>query len=158
MLFVWQAVRDAEAMRRRAEGLVPREDLQASAKRVRELEAELSARAAALASMVPASVLAAAHEEIRQLRDTCVMLEDGARRAAMAEAAVAAAKEEALVALQEVRRLRGCLDGSVPRAAAEAAEAQLDGLAAEVAWLRRLVASMDQVCYCFCDLRDVASV
>ena len=139
---VGQASREADTLRRRAESLVPREELLAAADRVRELEAELAAQQSARADTAPAAALAVAQEEARRLRETCGRLEDAARRAAAAEGAAAAAKEEAL---QEVRRLRGCLDGSVPRAKAEAVEAQLEGLASEVAWLRRLVASMAQV-------------
>ena len=121
---------------------MPREDLQAAQARVRELETHAAARAA---DMAPALALAATREEARRLREACARLEDGARRAAAAEAGVAGAKEEAAGAVAEARRLRGCLAGAVPRAAAEAAEAQLEGLAAEVAWLRRLVTSMAQV-------------
>jgi hypothetical protein len=124
---------------------VPAAELERASGRVRELEASLAARDAADADLAPAVELLAAREEARRLREACARLEDGARRAAGAEAAAAAAKEEALGALVEVRRLRGCLEGAVPRAAAEAAEAQLQGLAAEAAWLRRLVASMAQV-------------
>ena len=58
-----QAGREAETLRRRAESLVPREDLQAATERVRELEAELAARQAAASEMAPAAALAAAQEE-----------------------------------------------------------------------------------------------
>ena len=126
--------------------MVPREDLLTAAGRVRELEKQLFALQAASAGMAPAASLKAAHDEIRKLRDTCVLLEDGSRRVAAAEAAAKKAKEEALVALQEMQLLRSCLEKAVPRAQAEAAAAELEGLTAEVAWLRRLVASMAQVC------------
>ncbi len=95
----WQAGREAETLRRRAEGLVAREELLGAQARVRELEAQ---RLAAAADTAPAAALAAAQEEGRRLREACARLEDAARRAAAAEAAVVAAKEEALGALVEV--------------------------------------------------------
>ena len=124
--------------------MVPREDLLTSAGRVLELEKQLFALQAASAGMAPAASLKAAHDEIRKLRDTCVLLEDRSRRVAAAEAAAKKAKEEAQVALQEMQLLRSCLEKA--SAQAEAAAAELEGLTAEVTWLRRLVASMAQVC------------
>ena len=112
---------------------------------MRELEALLAARQAAAASMAPAAALAASQEEARRLRETCSRLDEAARRTGAAEEAASVAKEEALAAQQEARRLRGCLEGAVPRSTAENVERQLEGMASELAWLRRLVGSMDQV-------------
>jgi hypothetical protein len=140
-----QAVREAESLRRRAEGLVGREELHAAQARVRHLEVDAAARRAAAADMAPAAALAAARDEARRLRDACARLEDAARRAAADAAAVAAARGEAVGARVEARELRERLEGAVPRAAAEAVAAQVEGLATEVAWLRRLVTSMAQV-------------
>ena len=140
-----QANREAETLRRRVETLVPREDLKVAVERVRELEALLAARQPAAASMVPATALAASQEEVRRLRETCGRLEEAARRTAQAEDAAATARKDGLAAAQEARRLKICLEGAVPRSTAENVERQLEGMASELAWLRRLVASMDQV-------------
>ena len=82
---VGQASREADTLRRRAESLVPREELLAAADRMRELEAELAAQQSARADTAPAAALAVAQEEARRLRETCGRLEDAARRAAAAE-------------------------------------------------------------------------
>lgn len=123
--------------------MVPREDLQTVLDRVKELEA--ASRQPLSATMVPAAELAASQEEVRRLRDTCGRLEEAARRTAMAEDVAATAKKEAQAAAQEARRLRISLEGAVPRSTAEDVERQLEGMASELAWLRRLVASMGQV-------------